>query len=133
MGRVRLRRIPNATADSLQEFVKDAVESGSLVLTDGLLSYDRLVKHGYRHRIRFVKGSQRSGVGAAALGPPGHCAAGALAARHAPRGGVAGTSGLLPRRIHVPIQPADLSSPQTVLPFGAAGGGDRPGTLRLAR
>src|SRR5438309_1950502 len=56
VGRIRLRRIPNATADSLQAFVQDAVAPGSLLHTDGLLSYDRLEKYGYRHRITFVKG-----------------------------------------------------------------------------
>jgi transposase-like protein len=60
IGRIRLRRIPDATADSLQAFVQDAVAPGSLLHTDGLLSYDRLVKHGYRHRITFVKGRKES-------------------------------------------------------------------------
>lgn len=60
VGRIRLRRIPNATADSLQAFVQDAVAPGSLLHTDGLLSYDRLEKYGYRHRITFVKGRKES-------------------------------------------------------------------------
>src|SRR5262245_24393425 len=60
-GRIRLRRIPNASADSLQAFVQDAIEPGSLLHTDGLLSYDRLEKYGYRHRISFVKGRDASG------------------------------------------------------------------------
>jgi transposase-like protein len=60
IGRIRLRRIPNATADSLQAFVQEAVAPGSVLHTDGLLSYDRLEKHGYRHRITFVKGRQQS-------------------------------------------------------------------------
>ena len=60
IGRIRLRRIPNATADSLQAFVQEAVAPGSLLHTDGLLSYDRLEKYGYRHRITFVKGRQTS-------------------------------------------------------------------------
>jgi transposase-like protein len=60
IGRIRLRRIPNATADSLQAFVQEAVAPGSLLHTDGLLSYDRLEKYGYRHRITFVKGRPQS-------------------------------------------------------------------------
>ena len=60
IGRIRLRRIPNATADSLQAFVQDAVAPGSLLHTDGLLSYDRLEKYGYRHRLTFVKGRHPS-------------------------------------------------------------------------
>ena len=49
IGRIRLRRIPDATADSLQAFVQEAVAPGSVLHTDGFLSYDRLEKHGYRH------------------------------------------------------------------------------------
>ena len=60
IGRIRLRRIPDATADSLQAFVQEAVAPGSLLHTDGLLSYDRLEKYGYRHRITFVKGRKES-------------------------------------------------------------------------
>jgi transposase-like protein len=59
IGRIRLRRIPDATADNLQAFVQEAVAPGSLLHTDGLLSYDRLEKHGYRHRITFVKGRKQ--------------------------------------------------------------------------
>lgn len=59
-GRIRMRRIPDASADSLQAFVQDTVEPGSLLHTDGFLSYDRLEKHGYRHRITFLKGRKES-------------------------------------------------------------------------
>jgi transposase-like protein len=54
MGRIRMRQIPDASADSLQAFVEEAVAPGSLLHTDGFLSYDRLEKCGYRHRITFV-------------------------------------------------------------------------------
>jgi len=60
IGRIRMRRIPDASADSLQAFVEGAVEPGSLLHTDGFLSYDRLEKHGYRHRITFLKGRKES-------------------------------------------------------------------------
>jgi transposase-like protein len=60
IGRIRMRRIPDATADSLQAFVQETIEPGSLLHTDGLLSYDRLEKHGYRHRITFLKGRKES-------------------------------------------------------------------------
>jgi transposase-like protein len=60
IGRIRMRRIPDATADSLQAFVQQAVAPGSRLHTDGLLSYDRLEKHGYRHRITFLKGRKES-------------------------------------------------------------------------
>jgi transposase-like protein len=54
IGRIRLRRVPNASADSLQGFIDDVVEPGSVVHTDGWLGYDRVQRHGYRHRITFV-------------------------------------------------------------------------------
>ena len=57
MGRVRMRQIADGSADALRRFVEDAVAPGSLLHTDGWLSYDHLEKHGYRHRISFAKGS----------------------------------------------------------------------------
>ena len=60
IGRIRMRRIPDVSADSLEAFVRDAVAPGSLLHTDGLLSYDRLEKRGYRHRITFLKGRPES-------------------------------------------------------------------------
>jgi len=54
IGRIRLRCVPDATADSLQGFIDDVIEPGSLVHTDGWLGYDRLKAHGYRHRITFL-------------------------------------------------------------------------------
>jgi transposase-like protein len=60
MGRIRMRQIPDASSDSLQAFVEDAVAPGSLLHTDGFLSYDRLEQRGYRHRITFVKDHKRS-------------------------------------------------------------------------
>ena len=54
VGRIRLRRVPNASANSLQGFIDEVVEPGSVVHTDGWLGYDRVKRHGYRHRITFV-------------------------------------------------------------------------------
>ena len=49
MGRVRLKRVPNATAASLEDFLLEAVEPGSTIRTDGCRSYSRLQKLGRRH------------------------------------------------------------------------------------
>lgn len=51
-GRIRLRRVPDVSAASLVGFVRDVVEPGSTVLTDGWRGYDPLTDAGYcRERI----------------------------------------------------------------------------------
>jgi transposase-like protein len=55
IGRIRLRRVPDGSADSLQTFINEVVEPGSVVHTDGWVGYDRVKAHGYRHRITFLR------------------------------------------------------------------------------
>jgi len=54
MGRIRLKRVADGSADNLQGFIDEVVEPGSRVHTDGWLGYDRVKAHGYRHRITFL-------------------------------------------------------------------------------
>jgi transposase-like protein/ribosomal protein L37AE/L43A len=56
MGRIRMRRIPDASADSLQGFIADAIAPGSRVHTDGWHGYDRVKANGYRHHVTFLRG-----------------------------------------------------------------------------
>ena len=49
-GRCRLRVIPDAKAASLGPFLRDCVESGSTVVTDGFTPYPSAVETGYAHR-----------------------------------------------------------------------------------
>jgi len=56
IGRVRMRRIPDASAASLGAFVQDVIEPGSVVHTDGWHGYDRLKANGYRHRATLLRG-----------------------------------------------------------------------------
>lgn len=51
MGRIRLRRIPNASGKSLRAFVQDVVEPGATIRTDGWTGYSRLQTLGYEHDI----------------------------------------------------------------------------------
>lgn len=51
IGRIRLRRVPDASTASLQAFILDTVEPGSRVRRDGWSSYSKLHALGYRHRI----------------------------------------------------------------------------------
>ncbi len=60
LGRIRLRRIPDASGPTLLGFVQDAIEPGSLVHTDGWVGYDPLRRHGYKHRITFLEGQNKS-------------------------------------------------------------------------
>jgi transposase-like protein len=55
IGRIRMRRIPDASAESLMPFIEDCVEPGSVVHTDGWLGYQPLNDNGYRHKITFLK------------------------------------------------------------------------------
>ena len=61
-GRIRMRRIEDASAKELHAFVTDAVERGSLVHTDGWDGYSWLKKKGYRHKVTPVKGRKASKV-----------------------------------------------------------------------
>ena len=59
IGRVRLRRISDASAVSLCPFVQEAVEPGSQVRTDGWLGYEGLAAMGYRHKVSIVAKSKK--------------------------------------------------------------------------
>lgn len=51
IGRIRLRRVRDASAGSLQPAIAEAVEPGSLVRTDGWQGYNSLDQRGYVHEI----------------------------------------------------------------------------------
>ncbi len=59
IGRIRLRRIPDASAPSLEGFIADAVEPGSILHTDGWVGYDGVEALGYGHRVTNIKRSGR--------------------------------------------------------------------------
>jgi transposase-like protein len=56
-GRVRMKRIPDASGKSLIPFVCDVVEKGATVVTDGWAGYDNLRKHGNIHDAKFLSNS----------------------------------------------------------------------------
>src|SRR5437870_4508242 len=60
VGRIRLRQIADASAESLIPFVQDSVEPGSVIHTDGWLGYEPLDKKGYRHAVTFLHGQSPS-------------------------------------------------------------------------
>ncbi|GAG11198.1 unnamed protein product, partial [marine sediment metagenome] len=51
IGRIRLRLIPDASGESLIPAVKDTVEAGSIVRSDGWNGYISLPSKGYQHDV----------------------------------------------------------------------------------
>ena len=60
IGRIRMRTIADASAESLMTFVQEAIEPGSVVHTDGWLGYEPLQRCGYRHQVTFLEGRPES-------------------------------------------------------------------------
>lgn len=48
-GRIRMRRIPDVSGDSLVPFICDVAEAGSEIQTDGWGGYNSLTEHNYTH------------------------------------------------------------------------------------
>jgi len=59
IGRIRMLRIPDASAISLRSFIVQAIEPGSTIVTDGWEGYTGLEAHGYSHEVRIAKGSKK--------------------------------------------------------------------------
>jgi transposase-like protein len=55
-----MRQIPDASAESLMPFVRDSVEPGSVIHTDGWLGYSPLERNGYHHEVTFLKGKKKT-------------------------------------------------------------------------
>ncbi len=52
IGRIRMRHVQDASAASLQPFVREAIAPGSVVRTDGWEGYTGLEAHGYAHEVK---------------------------------------------------------------------------------
>lgn len=60
IGRIRMRHIADASAESLHPFVKDFIAPGSVVHTDGGRGYAGLGAQGYTHQVTVLKGKKES-------------------------------------------------------------------------
>lgn len=60
VGRIRMHRVADSSAESLLPFVQEAVAPGAVVITDGLQSYRGLPGLGYCHDRRILLGSGES-------------------------------------------------------------------------
>lgn len=76
IGRIRMARIADASAASLQQFIRGAIEPGSVVHTDGWEGYRGLEKTGYRHQVTVLRGKGKDA--AIELLPRVHLVAGLL-------------------------------------------------------
>ncbi|MBU0952153.1 MAG: IS1595 family transposase [bacterium] len=56
IGRIRFKRIPDASGDSLIPAIKETIEPGSTVITDGWKGYSKLETFGYTHKITKKEG-----------------------------------------------------------------------------
>ena len=61
IGRIRMRRIPDASAASLHPFVREAIEPGSVVHTDGWQGYGGVDRYGYVHEVT-LREAEASGL-----------------------------------------------------------------------
>lgn len=59
IGRIRMRRIADASAASLHAFIGDSIEPGSTVHTDGWQGYAGLEGKGYDHEVSKVRGRRK--------------------------------------------------------------------------
>lgn len=125
-GRIRMSRIPSASRPPIEEFILNAVERGTRVRTDGLPSYRSLHGLGYAHDPIVVSRTGAERLNGDAPRAPRLRAAQTLAAWHLPRRRPIPPTRLLPRRIHVPLQPPPLTPPRpAVLPAAPRGRRDR--------
>lgn len=51
VGRIRLKRVKDASSESLNNAIESAISKGSLIQTDGWKGYNQLESLGYRHEI----------------------------------------------------------------------------------
>ena len=60
IGRIRLRQIPDASAESLHAFVRESIQPGSVVHTDGWKGYSGLSAKGYLHEVTILKAKKET-------------------------------------------------------------------------
>ena len=108
IGRIRLQVLPDASAASLARFAEAAITPGSVIATDDWSGYGPLASGGVH------------ASGAAAQGPrlaaPRGLAPQTVVAGDVPGRGQTHASGVLPRRVHVPLQSADVAESREAVP-----------------
>lgn len=72
IGRCRMASLVDASGASLEAFVRDHIEPGATIITDGWKGYNRLGKLGYLHDPRSQRAARARGDDPAALLPAVH-------------------------------------------------------------
>jgi transposase-like protein len=62
IGRIRMKRIDDASSESLHPFVKESIEPGSILCTDGWNGYWGLEKAGYTHEATPLRGRRATDI-----------------------------------------------------------------------
>lgn len=60
IGRIRMRQIPDASAASLEGFLRESVAAGSAIHTDGWKGYNGIAARGYVHQVTLMKGKKET-------------------------------------------------------------------------
>ena len=60
IGRIRMRRIADASAASLESFIAENIEPGSVIHTDGWPGYGGVAAKGYVHQVTVLTGKKQS-------------------------------------------------------------------------
>ena len=60
IGRIRMRQVIDASAESLVPFVEDSVARGSIIHTDGWPGYSPLTSEGYDHEVTVLRRKKKS-------------------------------------------------------------------------
>lgn len=55
IGRIRMRQIPDASAASLGAFLRDVIQPGTVIHTDGWRGYSDITAHGFVHEVTKLK------------------------------------------------------------------------------
>ena len=114
IGRIRLTRVVDASARSLEPAITAAIEVGSQVRTDDWRGYSGLDRLGVSAPDRPLQ--RRGGREPAAIDQPGGVAVEAMATRHAPGSGQRRAPRLLLGRVHLPLQSPDIGIARPAVP-----------------
>jgi transposase-like protein len=62
IARIRMRRVKDASAESLVPFIVESAKPGSIIHTDGWEGYTGLEEKGYRHEVTPIRGDKEAAV-----------------------------------------------------------------------